>query len=45
MIEELLLYQEDFGFKEKNKGLFDHISPKKRYGNNEIPPEIKYDEK
>ena len=44
MIEELLLYQDDIGIKERNKGLFDHISPKKRHGNMEVPPEIKYDE-
>ena len=44
IIGELLLFQNDIGFKERNKGLFDHISPKKRHGNDEIPPEIKYDE-
>ena len=44
IVEELLLYQEDIGVKEKSKVLFDHLAPKKRYGNNDRIPQAKFDE-
>ena len=44
MIEELLLYQNDVNLKEHFKGFFDHMAPKKRFGNAIQKPQILYNE-
>ena len=44
MIEELFLYQNDVNLKEHFKGFFDHMAPKKRFGNVNPKPQILYNE-
>ena len=44
IVEELLLFQNDLNIKDKSKVLFDHMAAKKRHGNSEVIPEIKYNE-
>ena len=44
IVEELSLFQNDLNVRDKSKVLFDHIAAKKRHGNVEVIPDIKYDE-
>ena len=44
IVEELLLFQDDINFRERNKSFFDHMAPKRRYGTDNLSPEINYDE-
>ena len=43
-VKEILLFQEEINYSEKDKPYFDHLTPKQRFGKKEEEPQIKYDE-